>query len=244
MCYNIIMITLKNVYLTQRQEFHTLFNLNLEIKKNTIFISNDYLSSSSLLRIIAKIIPPTSGEVLIDNKNIKTIKNRDLNLSFIPKEDCLFNNKSIYKNLAFPLKIRKINKNLIKNEVFLLFFKYNLQNFIISNLKNKKIINRLNKISTIKEREYFILNNIKVKHFSFEFKKVLMLLRSIIWNPKIVLLENFMDSIILREDIKLLASDIINDYKINSLIIASESENFDCYNTFDNIIFDYGKIVK
>ena len=104
------MIEFENVYIKHVADFHSIFNLNLQINTNTFIVENDMYSAISLMRILSKIDKHYTGEVFLDGKNLKKIKNRDLEIVYLPQNPVLFKNKNIFKNLFYPLKIRKINR--------------------------------------------------------------------------------------------------------------------------------------
>ena len=104
------MIKLKNVSVKYVKDYYSLYNVNLEIDGNTLLIGGESSGNNFLLRILAKIDKNYEGEIFVDNVNLKQIKDKDLNLAYIPKTPYLFENKSVLENLIYPLKIRKINK--------------------------------------------------------------------------------------------------------------------------------------
>lgn len=83
-----------------------LHDISLEIKENEfIFLSGDSGSGkSTLLSIISTLLKPTSGELVIDSKPIKTIKNLDTfrqeNIGFVFQFHYLINYLSVYENIA------------------------------------------------------------------------------------------------------------------------------------------------
>lgn len=105
------MIELKQVCIKYVKEFYSLFNVNLQIEGNTLLVGDEASGNNFLLRLLAKIDTHYDGEIFVDGNNLKQIKDKDLNLAYIPKTPCLFERKSVIENLIYPLKIRKINKN-------------------------------------------------------------------------------------------------------------------------------------
>ena len=160
------MIKFDSVSIQYVKEYFALYNFSTEINSHTLLVGDDYVGSSAIMRLLAKIDNTYSGNIFIDETNIKNIKDKDLNIAYVPQIPYLFKHKSIEKNLAFPLKIRKFDKNYIKNAVNLAFEDYNLNDF------NKKI----SKV-TLSEQ------------------KILTLIRASLWQPKYVLLENFFEDL-------------------------------------------------
>ena len=140
------MIKLKNISVKYVNDYYSLYNVNLEINGNSLLIGSESSGKSFLLRILAKIDKNYEGEIFVDGKNLKQIKDKDLNLAYIPQIPYLFENKSVIENLIYPLKIRKISKNeailRAKTAIKPYFFKF-FENF-------NKINDDLNKTNKIK----------------------------------------------------------------------------------------------
>lgn len=108
------MIQLKNVNVTfkqKNQEFHAVSDVSLNIKKGEIFgiVGASGAGKSTLIRTINLLQRPTSGEILIDDKNIANYKGEGLrklrhNIGMIFQNFNLAESKTVYDNVAFPLK--------------------------------------------------------------------------------------------------------------------------------------------
>ena len=160
------MIKFENVYLKYSDNFFCLYNINFTMKNNTLIIGDEYLGSSSILRLISKIDTCYTGHIFIEGLDLKNIKNKDLSVAYVPQLPELFLHKNLYKNLLFPLKIRKNNKNEAKNIVNCAISKYNLEKF-----------------------------SKKIKYYSLSEKKIFSLIRASLRKPKYILLENFFDNL-------------------------------------------------
>lgn len=159
------MIEFKNVFIKYTNDFYSLYNFSYEINSHTLFVGDFFNGTTAIMRTLSKTDRNFKGEIFVDNTNIKNIKDKDLDLVYLPENPVLFKNKSIEKNLAFPLKIRKINKEIIKNTINSLLFEYKLDNF-----------------------------NKKIKQLNLSEQKIISLLRALIRKPKYVLLENFFEN--------------------------------------------------
>ena len=89
---------------------------------NVILVSPRRWGKSSLVRCINRIEEPTSGEIYIDKINIMDLNQKDLRktrkkISMIFQGFNLLNSKTVYENIAFPLKLDKLPKSEINARV-------------------------------------------------------------------------------------------------------------------------------
>ena len=193
------MIEFNAVKIKYVPDITTLLNFNLKINGNTLIIGDEFLGTSSILRLLAKIDKNYEGDIFIEGVNLKDIKDRDLSIAYIPKEPYLFNHKSIEKNLGYPLKIRKIDKATAKEKVN---FALNLINNLTQKYNLPTFSNKINKMN-ISE------------------KKITTLLRASLRTPKYILIDDFF--INLNEKYKPLVAELIKQLEKTSTIIATTS---------------------
>ncbi len=72
---------------------------------------------TTLLRMVAGLETPTEGDIFIKGKRINDVPIHQRNLGMIFQNYALFPHKSIYDNVAFGLKYRKIPKEEIREKV-------------------------------------------------------------------------------------------------------------------------------
>ena len=156
------------------------------------------------MRILSGIDTNYQGNCIIDEIDIKDIKNKDFTVAYLPQDPVLFNYKTVEKNLIYTLKIRKINKNIIKNTVF--------------EYKNHYKINFFDK---------------KIKSLNISERKIVALLRAIIRKPKYILLENFYENLDEKyfPIVNQILSDIKNNTTI--IACENERKNIDIFDDFD-----------
>jgi len=114
------MIELKNVYLGYNKEYYALFDINLKIEngERIALIGEEGSGKTALLRLIAGLDKQQKGEAYIDNKPIcKVDFANDVSLGYISSKAVFFENKSVYKNLAWVLKIRGVDKKLWDKQI-------------------------------------------------------------------------------------------------------------------------------
>lgn len=159
------MIEIKNVTLNYIKEYTMLNNINLIANENTLILGSKNDGTHSLMRIISKIDSNYAGNIMIDGKDIKYIKDKDFDLAYVSSDPYLFNYRSIFYNLYYPLKIRKIKKKDINQHINEIIEKY------------------------LKEFPK------KIKNMSTGVKKIITLLRVMIRRPKYVLIEDLFSNL-------------------------------------------------
>jgi multiple sugar transport system ATP-binding protein len=72
---------------------------------------------STLMRMIAGLEYPTGGEIRIDDVVVNDLPPRKRQIAMVFQSYALYPHMSVYKNIAFPLKPMKLNKNEIDQKV-------------------------------------------------------------------------------------------------------------------------------
>ena len=101
------MIKFESVYLNYVNEFYSLYDFSCEINSHTLFVGDFFSGTTAIMRTLSKIDKDYKGNIFIDNTNIKNIKDKDLNLVYLPEKPILFKNKSIFKNLYYRNMVKK-----------------------------------------------------------------------------------------------------------------------------------------
>ncbi len=68
-------------------------------------------------RILAGLEEATSGSVKVDNLEVTSLPPRERNMGMVFQNYALYGHKTVYENIAYPLRIRKIDKGNIDNRV-------------------------------------------------------------------------------------------------------------------------------
>ena len=123
-------ITLENVskiYKTQKVTTNALKNINLKIEEEEFvtIIGDSGSGKTTILNLIGALDRPTNGNILVDNKNIGKMNNKELNnyranvLGIVFQNYNLINNLSVLENIMIMKDIKKdiADPNMILNEV-------------------------------------------------------------------------------------------------------------------------------
>jgi multiple sugar transport system ATP-binding protein len=72
---------------------------------------------TTTLNLVAGLIPMTSGDIYIGDKLVTDLDPKDRDIAMVFQNYALYPNKTVYKNLAFPLQMRKLPKPEIEKRV-------------------------------------------------------------------------------------------------------------------------------
>ncbi len=102
-------IKLKNVYKIYDGAVEAVKDFNLEIhdKEFVVFVGPSGCGKSTTLRMIAGLEKITAGDIYIDDIRINDLEPRDRNIAMVFQNYALYPHMTVYKNLAFSLKISK-----------------------------------------------------------------------------------------------------------------------------------------
>ncbi len=106
------MISFSNVYKRYPNGFDALKNIAFTIKLGEmVFITgHSGAGKSTLLRLIAAIERPTSGGIIVNNKNVSTLKGRAIpflrrNLGMVFQDQKILFDRTVFDNVLLPLQI-------------------------------------------------------------------------------------------------------------------------------------------
>ncbi|MGX2983426.1 methionine ABC transporter ATP-binding protein [Helicobacter sp. 23-1045] len=116
------MVELKNIQKIYPNGFHALKNINLKVNEGEIYgiIGFSGAGKSTLIRIINLLETPSSGEVIVNGKDLRRLSPKDLRIErqkigMIFQHFHLLTSKSVFENVAFALEIAKWEKSAIKS---------------------------------------------------------------------------------------------------------------------------------
>ncbi len=112
-------ITLNNIKKTYEDGVTVIDNLNLKIKDKefVILVGPSGCGKSTTLRMIAGLEEITDGELLIGDKKVNSVSPKDRDIAMVFQSYALYPHMSVYKNMAFGLKNRKVPKDEIDKKV-------------------------------------------------------------------------------------------------------------------------------
>ncbi len=93
------------------------FNLDIEDKEFIVFVGPSGCGKSTTLRMIAGLEEITSGKLEIDNKLMNDVQPKDRDIAMVFQSYALYPHMSVYDNMAFGLKLRKMPKAEIDKRV-------------------------------------------------------------------------------------------------------------------------------
>lgn len=177
--------------------------VSLKIEDSDIFgiIGFSGAGKSTLLRVLAGIEIADEGKILIDGINIVNLKGKEAkefrkNIGVVFQSYALLNQKNIYENIAFPLKINKWSKEDID-----------------------KRVKELLKLVHLEDKIYSYPSQLSGGQ-----KQRIAIARAIATKPKLLLLDELtsaLDPLTTREILKLLKT-INQEEKVTMLLITHE----------------------
>ena len=105
-------LSLKNVCKVYPNGFEAVKNFNLEIadKEFIIFVGPSGCGKSTTLRMIAGLEDISSGELKIGDRVVNDVEPKDRDIAMVFQNYALYPHMSVYDNMAFGLKLRKVPK--------------------------------------------------------------------------------------------------------------------------------------
>ncbi len=93
------------------------FNLDIQDKEFIIFVGPSGCGKSTTLRMVAGLEDISSGELIIDGKVMNDVEPKDRDIAMVFQSYALYPHMSVYDNMAFSLKLKKVPKDEIDKKV-------------------------------------------------------------------------------------------------------------------------------
>jgi len=93
------------------------FNLDINDKEFIVLVGPSGCGKSTTLRMVAGLEDISSGELYIDGKLMNDVPSKDRDIAMVFQNYALYPHKTVYENLAFSLKLRRMKKEDIDKKV-------------------------------------------------------------------------------------------------------------------------------
>ena len=112
------MIELKDI-VVKFKDFTALHEINVHVREGEFytFLGPSGCGKTTTLRTITGFIEPVSGKVLMAGKDITRVPIEERNIGIVFQSYALFPTMTVYDNIAFGLKIKKLRKDAVDQKV-------------------------------------------------------------------------------------------------------------------------------
>ena len=93
------------------------FNLHIEDKEFIVFVGPSGCGKSTTLRMLAGLEEISKGDFYIDEKRVNDVAPKDRDIAMVFQNYALYPHMTVYDNIAFGLKLRKLPKTEIDQRV-------------------------------------------------------------------------------------------------------------------------------
>ncbi|WP_252714653.1 ABC transporter ATP-binding protein [Treponema phagedenis] len=92
-------------------------NITIEDQEFVVFVGPSGCGKSTTLRMVAGLEEITEGNLYIDGERMNDVPPKDRNIAMVFQNYALYPHMTVYDNMAFGLKIRKVDKQEIERRV-------------------------------------------------------------------------------------------------------------------------------
>ncbi len=112
-------LSLEHIYKKYPNGFEAIkdFNLDIADQEFIIFVGPSGCGKSTTLRMIAGLEEISEGTLKIDDKVMNDVEPKDRDIAMVFQNYALYPHMTVYDNMAFGLKLRKVPKDQIKKQV-------------------------------------------------------------------------------------------------------------------------------
>src|SRR5271154_6061646 len=113
------MLELKSIVKSYSGSVKAVDNVSLTIREGEFFslLGPSGCGKTTLLRMLGGFETPTSGEIVQDGVRIDTLPANQRQFNMVFQRYALFPHLSVWENIAFGLKMKKVNKAELKARV-------------------------------------------------------------------------------------------------------------------------------
>lgn len=112
-------VSLKHIYKVYPNGVKAVNDFNMEIqdKEFIVFVGPSGCGKSTTLRMIAGLEDITAGELRIGDEVVNDMEPKDRDIAMVFQNYALYPHMTVYENMAFGLKIRKVPKDVIHKKI-------------------------------------------------------------------------------------------------------------------------------
>lgn len=101
------------------KKFHASKDINISIEEGKLvaLLGPSGSGKTTILRMIAGLEQPDSGEIVIDGKVVNNVPGSERGIGFVFQNYALFRYMTVYDNIAFGLRVKKVPEDKIKERV-------------------------------------------------------------------------------------------------------------------------------
>ncbi|MDE7395987.1 MAG: sn-glycerol-3-phosphate ABC transporter ATP-binding protein UgpC, partial [Clostridiales bacterium] len=93
------------------------FNMEIQDKEFIVFVGPSGCGKSTTLRMIAGLEDISAGELKIDDVIVNDMEPKDRDIAMVFQNYALYPHMTVYENIAFSLRLRKLSNDVIHNKV-------------------------------------------------------------------------------------------------------------------------------
>lgn len=93
------------------------FNLDIADKEFIVLVGPSGCGKSTTLRMVAGLEEISSGDLYIDDKRVNDVAAKERDIAMVFQSYALYPHMTVYENMAYPLKLKKMNKATIEQKV-------------------------------------------------------------------------------------------------------------------------------
>ncbi|QOJ79148.1 ABC transporter ATP-binding protein [Infirmifilum lucidum] len=114
-----VRVRLENVSKTFKGGVDAVKNLNLEVKDKefVVLLGPSGCGKTTTLLMIAGVYKPNSGYIYFDDTIVNDLEPKDRNIGMVFQSYALYPHMTVYENIAFPLRLKKLPKQEIDARV-------------------------------------------------------------------------------------------------------------------------------
>lgn len=106
------------------------FSMDIKDKEFIVLLGPSGCGKTTTMRMVAGLEDPTSGEILVDGQVVNDFEPKDRDIAMVFQSYGLYPNLSVWENIRFPLKIRKVNPSEHQERVQRAVDMVELQDFV------------------------------------------------------------------------------------------------------------------